>query len=395
MMKKAVSLFILVLISIPVFSQAKNQLSRIKFIKGNITDKTAAVREADDSEVSWISEQAVNFCLENKGVLGNDRELDALAVAAILSYTPENVKKLSEQQKQKFTDNYTALFTEFNKSNTVQIAVISKIVALKEIIQIAPFTALLNSYLKTADVKTVDSGVFKACIAGLESIGNEESFRILYVFLNDSAYSSYKNEIEKTVVSLIPSAMDEVIGQIKGADMKKIASIFALAQKNSQISKKNLCEISENVLSESILILDNSSGTSAENLKVQLNALDILSQNNWTRASSTALSYFQISKKLYEKRNMSVEQFKAVITSLRNIAPLDAVAPLIAYLEELNGRIEQGNTVSSEIALAVINTLGAIGDKAAFDSLLAVTYLNYEESVLTAARDALSGLRWQ
>ena len=57
--------------------------------------------------------------------------------------------------------------------------------------------------------------------------------------------------------------------------------------------------------------------------------------------------------------------------------------------------LEKGNSVSSEIALAVINTLGAIGDKAAFDSLLAVTYLNYEESVLTAAREALSGLRWQ
>ena len=57
--------------------------------------------------------------------------------------------------------------------------------------------------------------------------------------------------------------------------------------------------------------------------------------------------------------------------------------------------MEKGTPVASEIVLAVINTLGAIGDKSAFDSLLAVTYLNYEESVLTAARDALSGLRWQ
>ena len=128
---------------------------------------------------------------------------------------------------------------------------------------------------------------------------------------------------------------------------------------------------------------------------MQLSALDILSQNSWTRASASALSYFQTSKKLYENRSMSEEQFKTVITSLRNIAPLDAVTPLISYLEELNDQTEKGNVVSSEITLAVINTLGAIGDKAAFDSLLAVTYLNYEESVLTAAREALSGLRWQ
>ena len=149
------------------------------------------------------------------------------------------------------------------------------------------------------------------------------------------------------------------------------------------------------MLSESILLVDNSSVTSAENIKFQLSVFNILSENNWTRASSLALSYFELSKTLYAKNNMSEEQFKTVITSLRNIAPLDAVSPLIVYLEYLNDRTEKGNKVSSVISLAVINTLGAIGDKAAFDSLLAVTYLNYEESVLTAAREALSGLRWQ
>ena len=390
-MKKTLSLIFFITFAFSAFAQT----TKIKFIKGNISDKTSAVREASPEEAEWISSQTVDFCLENKEILGNDRELDGLAVAAILSYSPEIVKKLSEENKAKLTDNLISLFTEFNKSSTVQIAVISKTITLKDIVPSAPFTALLNSYLKTTDVKSADSGVFKACISALEITGNEESFKILYGFLNDSSYSSYNKEIEKAVIALIPNAMNEVAELIKGSDMKKIIEIFELSQKNSQISKKNLCEISEKVLSVSILILDNSSGTSADNLRVQLTALDILSQNNWTRASAPALSYFQTSKKLYEKRNMSEDQFKAVITSLRNIAPLDAVTPLISYLEELNDQTEKGNTISSEIALAVINTLGAIGDKAAFDSLLAVTYLNYEESVLTAAREALSGLRWQ
>lgn len=395
MMKRTLSLVILFSIAFSAYAQTNTQSSRVKFIKGNLSDKTAAVREAGDSDAAWVSEKAVNFCLENKELLGNDRELDGLAVAAILSYSPETVKKQTDLQKQKLTDNFISLFANFNKSSTVQIAVISKAVTLKDSVPSAPFTALINSYLKTTDVKSADSGVFKACVSALESIGNDESFKLLYDFLNDSAYSAYKKEIEKTTIALIPTAMDEVLSLIEGSDFKKISSIFALTQKNSEISKKSLCEISEKVLSESILLLDNSSGTSSENIKVQLAALDILSQNSWTRASASALSYFQTSKKLYEKRNMSEEQFKTVITSLRNIAPLDAVTQLISYLEELNGRTEQGNTVSSEIALAVINTLGAIGDKAAFDSLLAVTYLNYEESVLTAAREALSGLRWQ
>lgn len=390
-MKKILSLIIFIT---TVFS-VNAQTSKIKFIKGNIADKTSAVREANGSEAEWISSQAVAFCLENKSVLGNDRELDGLAVAAVLSYSPELVKKQSEAQKQTLTDNFISLFTEFNKSSTVQIAVISKIIALKDSLPSASFTALLNSYLKTTDVKSADSGVFKAAIGALEVIGNSESFKLLYGYLNNNAYSNYKKEIEKTTIALIPNAMDEVIGLIKGADMNKISSIYELVQKNSQISKKNLCEISENVLTESILLIDSSSGISPESLNLQLTALTILSENSWTRASASALSYFDLSKKQYEKKNMNEEQFTTVITSLRNIAPLDAVAPLISYLEELNDRTEKGSPVASEIILAVINTLGAIGDKAAFDSLLAVTYLTYEESVLTAAREALSGLRWQ
>ena len=390
-MKRILGILFIFTTSISVFAQT----SKIKFVKGNIADKTAAVREAKDSDAEWITDQALAFCLENKELLGNDRELDGLAVAAILSYSPEKIKKQTDSKKQKITDNLISLFTAFNKSSTVQIAVISKAVNLKDSLPTVSFTALLNSYLKTSDVKKADSGVFKASIGALGTIGNSESFKILYGFLNDSAYSAYKKEIEEATIALIPNAMDEVIALVKGSDLNRITSIFALVQKNSQISKKNLCEIAENMLSESILLIDNSSGNSAENIKFQISLLNILSENNWTRASSVALSAFEVSKVQYEKNNMSAEQFKTVISSLRNVAPLDAVAPLIGYLEELNSHTEKGDSVSSEIALAVINTLGAIGDKAAFDSLLAVTYLNYEESVLTAARDALSGLRWQ
>ena len=91
-MKKTLSLIFLFTTVISAYAQK----SKIKFIKGNIADKTAAVREADGEEADWVSNQAIDFCLENKESLGNDRELDGLAVAAILSYSPETVKKQND-----------------------------------------------------------------------------------------------------------------------------------------------------------------------------------------------------------------------------------------------------------------------------------------------------------
>ena len=194
-MKRTLSFIVLLIAALSLYGQ--NNSSKIKFIKGNISDKTAAVREASGADAEWISDQAIDFCLENKALLGNDRDLDGLAVAAILSYSPDTVKKSSDAKKQKLTDNFISLFTEFNKSSTVQIALISKIVNLKDSMPTLSFTALLNSYLKTTDIKSADSGVFKASVNALEAIGNNESFKLLYGFLNDNAYSSYKKENRK------------------------------------------------------------------------------------------------------------------------------------------------------------------------------------------------------
>lgn len=396
-MKRKFIFVILSTATLMLFAQTNSNLgkSSSKFIKGNITDKTAAVREASESEAEWITNQAIRFCLENKILLGTDRDLDGLAVAAILSISPEKIQKNSEIKKTELSLNLIDLFSQFDKSSTVQIAVLNKIVSLKDSVPVQPFTKTLNLYLQNNENGSIEQGVFKNILVTLAEIGDNESFTILYKFLSDRKYQAYYSEIETATIALIPSAMNEVISLIKGQDIQKISSTFALVQKNSKISQKNLCEISENVLNESILITENSSGISAGSIDMQLTALSILDANKWTRASTLALSYFNLSKKFYEKGNMNVNQFTTVISSLRNIAPLDAVTPLTSYLEELNGRVESEKQVSSEVALAVIKTLGAIGDKAAFDSLLAVTYLNYDESVLTAARDALSGLRWQ
>ena len=130
---------------------------------------------------------------------------------------------------------------------------------------------------------------------------------------------------------------------------------------------------------------------SQDDIAIQLDALNNLSDNKWTRASLTAVSYFQFAKKIYNQNLMTETQFESVINCLSNV---DAVNPLTAYLEELNRQKERGTDVSSVIVMSVIKTLGAIGDKSAFDSLLAVTYLDYDESILSAARKALSGLRW-
>lgn len=391
MIKKLIIILIFANLSINIFSQSL----KIKYLKGNISEKTSAVKEATGEDSWWLCENALDFVLTNKEIIGNDRELDALAVATILSISNDYVSSLlSETQKFVLMNKYIDLFTKYESSATVQTAVISKVISQKDILNYNDFTAILNSYISKNSLNQIDSSVLKSILTAFEYIGNNQTFLILYTLWNNPKNIYYSQNIENTLVSLIPISMNEVLNIVHQKDINKITAIFNLAKNNTKISRNSTCEIAENVLNESILLSDDSSKINDDYVKLQLSALEILSENNWTRASAIALSYFDFSKNLYSEKKLTDSDMQIVISSLSNIAPLNAVLPLSKYLEELNSTKEQNDEISSDVVLTVIKTLGAIGDKSAFDSLLAVTYLDYPESVLSAAREALAGLRW-
>ena len=181
-MKKRISLFLTVLIFL---SSVYGQEYKKQFIKGNISDKTVAVREASGQEGIWLSQKAIDFVLENNEIIGTDRDMDGLAVAAVLSLPNDYVSGLSESEKTQVMNKFIELFQKFSRSNTVQIAVQSKVLALKDNMNTDSFTDVLNKFLQSSSVLSSDSSLLKSVINSLGFIGNNISFSILYNNLND------------------------------------------------------------------------------------------------------------------------------------------------------------------------------------------------------------------
>ncbi len=390
-MKKILSILFFISFVFQIFPQNKD--SKIKFIKGNIVDKTKAIKESTGEDSYWLAEKAIQFALDNKEILGNDRELDALVVSAILTITPEYVASADKLSQAEILFNFTKLFNIFSSSNTVQIAVLSKILLLKDSIQTTDFTEELNNYLQSDGIATADKSVLKSVISTLESIGNNKSFNILFSLYINPEFESVQNDLETTLIKLAPNYIDEILYIINEKDITKNKPLFEKIVKNSKISKNNLCEIAENLLNSSILYVENSTEKD-DFTKLQIEILQVLSSNNWTRASSSAISFFIFAKDKFTNGLISEEDMIKIVSSLINVAPIESISPLVSYLVELNSLTEMGKSVSIPVVEAVIKTLGAIGNKSAFDSLLGVTYLNYPESVLSAAREALAGLKW-
>ena len=363
------------------------------FIKGNITDKTSAVREANGEEGIWLSTKALEFALENKQYIGTDRDLDGLVISAILSIPADYFSKYP-QQAAILMKYFIDIFKGFNDSSTVQIAVLQKITAIKDKTDIKNFTAILNEYIQNVN-PGADSSLIKAVINTLEITGNRDSFVILYNLWNNKRFSAFYEDIEKALINLSAFSVNEIIQIIRSKDITQTCKVFALTQKNSKISKNLLCEISEISLSETILLVDSASKFTNEVYNLQSQCLSILEENKWTRASSIAIDYLRFCKKMFDNGVITEEYFSRVISSMAEISPIESVNTLCALLEEFNNKKEKDEKLSIPVVKAVINTLGAIGNKTAFDYLLAVTYLSYPDEVLSAAREALAGLRWQ
>ena len=245
--------FALLFVSIILLGSVSAQEYKKQFIKGNISDKTTAVREASGQEGIWLSLKAIDFVLENKEITGTDRDMDALAVAAVLSLPNDYVSGLTESEKNQVMNKFIDLFEKFNRSNTVQIAVQSKVLALKDHINTDAFTDVLNKFLQSSSVLSSDSSLLKSVINSLGLIGNNISFSILYNNLNDKRYYAYYPEIEQTIKKLIPVSMNEVLAIVHSKDPANTQRIFNLV-KQADISTNNLCEIAENVLNDSPLI---------------------------------------------------------------------------------------------------------------------------------------------
>ena len=293
---------------------------KVQFLKGNINEKTVAVREGSGQDGKWLTNQAMSFILQNKEYLGNDRELAALAVATVLSITPDYIIPLNSSEKENLINNLIKVFNTFNESSNVQIAVISKIVSLDKYLPTASFLTILNNYLIEVQPHNADSSILHAVISATGEIGNNVSFTILYNSLYDRRFANYTGELENSIIKLIPNSRNEVLQIVRSKDISKINKILALIQKNSQISQNFLSEVAENILNETILMIDNSSDKN-ELVNLQIYALHILNENKWTRASKTVLSFFEIAKKEFKDKLMKEEHFVQVISSLMNIAP--------------------------------------------------------------------------
>lgn len=389
-MKK--SFFILTVLFFTSYLFSMGSKNQRNFVKGNIIDKTEAVKAASEVEIVDLAKAAIEFSLNYKEILGDDSDLSALAISGITALPVEYIENSNMTEKNLISEKLIGLYSVFEDEN-VKIAVLNKISSFK--FSVENFIPLLNDFVKNSSVNEENLVLLKSVVNTLGSIGNNQSFIIMLGALSEKKWEPLFENLEKSLCMLAEPLEKEILDILRRGNIKDCRRLFDLIVKKSENSQIFKAEIAENVLLRTIYIYENSNSTGEDLISLQLESFDFLKKLKWTRASNTIVSYLKTARSEYDQKLLEEDKFCEIITGVSDVAPIGAIQPLATYLIFLNSKMEEKSSdVSENLVLAIIKSLGAIGDKNAFDALLGVTYFEYSDSVIAAARDALAKLKW-
>lgn len=358
----------------------------VQFLKGDISEKTAAVKRAGEN--SSLAMTALKFVVENSEILKDDRDLAGLAVAATLSLPEAEYERAQKET----IDILKGVFFAFDDDN-VRVSVFDKMAAFYVRKNFEPCVEFINEFLfnATSSGNTAGESERKA-VETLGRIGNGSSFTPLYSVLRLGIWPEIRPLAENSLAKIADKSLNEIIAEIEGADLDSLKILFKIYQKN-EISPSLRSELAENTLSRAMIIMGNSQN-SRDLASFQLECAKVLADNQWTRAAELGEKYFGAAKTSFERGFLDESQFASAIKCVERISSRKSVKIFTDYMTQMNRAQEEKEFPSKTVALAIIDALGSLGDKSAFDCLLYVTYLDYPEEVTSAARNALTRLKW-
>ena len=382
---------ILIFLSVNFNLSAQNQVSvyQMLFTKGNIAQKIQAVDFAGkDNNYVFLSD-CLDFCIQSNSLIGPDADIDNLTINVLKNFN--NSASLMELNDVKLVSKkIQSCFNNFS-SDHVKIACLNRFAVFNN----PENVKFVNDYVSDKALNNQPmTSVILSAVNLMGKIGNNESFSILFAADIANVWPKYSSYIQSAYSTLAVNASADLINLFTKAPVEQKLMVLNLIKNSSEIPEFVKGQLAQKSLSLSIINIDEEQDISPAQNKLMSESVNLLAQTNWSMSSEVVADYFPLAQNLYQKEQISAEDFISIIQSCTQIASQNMVLPLIKYLNFLNRSTQENKPVNNQVVLSVINSLGGLGDKQAFDELLFVTYLDYTQEVLEAAKSALDNLKW-
>ena len=361
----------------------------INFFTGSITDKVEIMSRmnAENPVSAELARESLYFIIETEPRIGSGYGLQDLAKVSVpfFKITAPDQAELLWSICMLFSNNdiYTLVFQRFQSSDSSYTV---------------PYLKRIHTFIAEAIAsEQFNSSSCLEAVKLLESAPDPASFDILFRIVN-AGYSPELTEIaDNALETVIPLSQTVIVQFMKdtSSGLQEKLFLFTKIVENQKIPSYFKAELAEIALSGTIIQYESSREDDFVRSRLQLAAIHEITDMAWTRAAATVVQYFPIACSDFDADIITEDEFIGVIECLEKFAVKPSVTVLIDYLVTLNSKMEAApDSINEPVLLAVINALGVLGDKTAFDNLLYVTYMPYSDTVITAARNALAGLKW-
>ena len=395
-MKRA--FWLLVLLAVPFVSAQAQEASKIldtyrrNFTIASLDVKIQILQDATSgknaADMGPLYEQALEFVTDNGSLMASDTRFNELAAIAaeqigVVKYTAGK-------------DSLWKLFQVDSDTQTLQNAAI----ALGEVGGgDADIITNLNHYVDTRNVTfsgggQVDMVVFSACLQALGKLGDPSSFPYLFSAMN-LGYSDKTTAIAKDALFSIKGDFQALLTEvIKSRPLGEKSLALQTALATDKLTSDQKAQVAQFALDISL-----HTGAADANQRngyrdMRFVAAKALGDRNWAPAAPLLIENLDTTIGEFDKGIVDTNHLLDAIVELGSTGTHDAAARLTQFLVLINSYTEKGKAYDEKVVTAIVNSLGSLADKVAFDDLMYTQYLNYPTGVKKAARAALDKLKW-
>jgi hypothetical protein len=368
---------------------------RRNFARASLVTKLELVKEAAASQgaaMGPLYDMALRFAYENASLLGTDPQLKDLALVA--------ARETGQASYVKAIDNLWSLFQAY-KDPDVRAAVIAALGRAgagesRVAENLNAFLASQNSLFRSG--AQPEYPALEACIEALGLLGDGSSFPVLF--------SAYVAGFAPALATKAAVSLGKIKGDYVGYLLQVIArnpplekaAAFSAGMENPAFDPEARGQLAEGAMAAALAAYDEPQSRSPVELQalreLRLGSARQLKAQKWQKASPLAIRHFRLVQADYAKGAAAKAELLEAVACLGAMGSTEAAQALALHLQLINAQTEQGAPYDEALVLAVISALGELGDKAAFDYLLQMGYLQYTDTVKRAAREALLKLKW-
>ena len=185
-----------------------------------------------------------------------------------------------------------------------------------------------------------------------------------------------------------------LLGVIKERPIGEKRLALQMSSETDKLTGDQKSQVAEYALDVGLHLSSTDTPSKAILRDIRFIAADSLGAQKYSHATPLLIEHLDTTIGEFDKGLVDRNHLLNALGDLGAMGTHEAAVRLTQYLVLINSYTDKGKAYDDLVVLAVLQSLGNLADKVAFDDLMYTQYLNYSATVKKTARAALDKLKW-